>query len=763
MRPINAAIAGLTLSFLTGTMFVAVATASPCLVQSECVKVESALRMIDGVNVHRYADQLIKYDRSNGQTTSPANQWGYEVAVRDGKVVSVSDFQPGMPIPADGYVLSGHGSEYIWLKANAVVGARVVLPGEVEPEPTPSTTATPTTSTTTPTGPPASTWRGEYWDNVSLSGTPVLTRDDDVIDFDWPGTTGAGPGLDGSQDSARWTRSLGFEEAEYTFTVTGDDGVRVMVDGTTIIDGWKDQGPTTYQASRRMTQGVHTVVVEHYERWGGAVARFSVTKGASTTPPTTGNAATGRWSIAAVNMPLRSIHATALHDGRVLLLAGSGNDYQAFAAGSFKAAVWSPDSGSFREIGVPEDMFCSGHVTLPDGKVLIQGGTAAYAGTPSSAAYRGLRSSYIFDPRTNAFTKTANDTIEGHWYPTLTKLGSGDVWGAGGYTHKKGGGGSTSIEMFNSGTRLWAAASQVPQINRYLGTYPHMFLLADGRMLYTGGHTFGDPQPGTGSFIYDWRTKLIGDIPGLRDKYLRDQAGSVLLPPAQNQTFMIAGGGSTDYGGATDSVDLVDMKQAAPSWRAGPRVPSGQGRMYLNLTVLPDRSVLASNGATGNRTGDVKAASIYDPASNVWTVVDADPVRRNYHSSSLVLADGRVAVFGSNPADNSFELRISLYEPPYLFKGERPTVAAPDSLGYGEQVSLTVTGEVVSASLLAPMSSTHQTDTNARLVDLPITGTGATRTATVPQNPSLLPPGPYMLTVLDDKGAVSTAKWVNIR
>ena len=74
-----------------------------------------------------------------------------------------------------------------------------------------------------------------------------------------------------------------------------------------------------------------------------------------------------------------------------------------------------------------------------------------------------------------------------------------------------------------------------------------------------------------------------------------------------------------------------------------------------------------------------------------------------------------------------------------------------------------MTGNVVSASLTAPTSATHQTDTNARLVDLPITGTGGARTATVPNNPALLPPGPYMLTVLDDKGAVSTAKWVNIR
>jgi hypothetical protein len=406
-------------------------------------------------------------------------------------------------------------------------------------------------------------------------------------------------------------------------------------------------------------------------------------------------------------MPLRAMHATALRDGRVLLIAGSGNNYDDFRAGTFKASVWNPNTGGFTNIAVPEDMFCSGHVTMPDGRILIMGGTVSYAGDPAGEAFRGLRTSYIFNPATNTFTKTPNNTIEGHWYPTLTKIENGNIWAAGGYTHKAGGGGSTSIEMFDVASALWGTAATVPQINRYLGTYPHMFLLADGRMFYTGGHTFGDQQPGTGSFLYDWRSKSIGDISGLRNAGLRDQAGSVLLPPAQNQTFMIAGGGSTDYGGATNSVDLIDMKQGAPSWHAGPNVPGGQGRMYLNLTTLPDRTVLASNGATGNRTGNVSAAGIYNPVSNAWTTVDADPIGRNYHSAAVLLADGRVAVFGSNPADGSYELRISLYEPPYLFKGTRPTVTAPGDVTYGQNVSLGVTGNVVSASLTSPTSSTH--------------------------------------------------------
>lgn len=740
------------------------AEASVCTVQAQCVQVGTAFRKIDGTNIYRTTDTLVVYDRTGGQTTSPANQWGFEAVVVNGVVTQVADGQPGLAIPANGYILSGHGTEDTWLFNNAKVGTAVTLPGgQPPPPPPPPTSTTPSPSPSPPPPPPTGSWQGQYWNNATLSGTPALTRSDAAINFSWTSTQGAGPGLDGTEDSARWTQAIAFDAADYTFTATGDDGIRVKVDGALVIDGWKDQGPTTYTATRTMTAGTHTVVVEHYEQYGSATAVFSLAKGGTPPPNLPPEATTGRWSVSGSQLPTRSMHATLLRDGRVLLLAGSGNDYNNFQAGSFRTSVWNPSTGAFLNINTPEDMFCSGHVTLPDGRVLIMGGTASYAGAPAGEAFRGLRTSYIFDPATNAFTKTPNSAIEGHWYPTMTKIENGNIWAAGGYTHKTGGGGSTSIEMFDSNSALWGSATSVPQINRFLGLYPHMFLLADGRMFYTGGHTFGEPQPGTGSFLYDWRSKSIGDIPGLRNVGLRDQAGSVLLPPAQNQTFMIAGGGSTDHGGATNSVDLVSMNQGSPSWHPGPNVPGAQGRMYLNLTTLPDRTVLASNGATGNRTGNVFAAGLYNPATNAWTTAAADPVGRNYHSIALLLPDGRVAVFSSNPVDSSWEARISLYEPPYLFKGTRPTVTAPGDATYGQSISLGVTGNVVSASLTSPMSSTHQTDTNSRLVDLPITGTGGTRTATVPTNPALLPPGPYMLTVLDDKGAVSTAKWVNIR
>ncbi|MFT4136215.1 galactose oxidase-like domain-containing protein [Microbacterium sp.] len=467
----------------------------------------------------------------------------------------------------------------------------------------------------------------------------------------------------------------------------------------------------------------------------------------------------GSWEVLDAPMPVRAIHTTLLHDGRVLLVAGSGNDGTAFAAGSFTAVVWNPADDTYLDVPVPYDMFCAGHVTLPDGKVLLTGGTEAFPEEDQGPnTFKGSRKSYYFDPADDQFHPTA-DMAGAHWYPTLTKLGNGDLWAAGGLDEKAEG--TVLTEIFDSSEMRWLAPGEVPQTWSFWGTYPHMYLLDDGMLFYAGGHTFGNGLPGTGASLYDWTTAQMWDVPGLRQKDLRDQAGSVLLPPAQDQRVMIVGGGNTDSNvPAINLVDIIDLSLPAPEYTPAADLP-GPGKAYVNVLNLPDRTVLAADGARLNRADDVLTAAIFDPVTNAWTSIGPDPVGRNYHSTSLVLPDGRVAVFGSNPADNSFEQRISIYLPAYLHRGERPTItSAPQTLTYGEVFDLQLTGDVTSASLMSPMSSTHQTDTNARLVDLPIVGAGDTRTAQVPANPNLLPPGPYMLTVLDADGVPSTAEWV---
>jgi hypothetical protein len=493
---------------------------------------------------------------------------------------------------------------------------------------------------------------------------------------------------------------------------------------------------------------------------------YSTTRKGVSPPPDGGPAALGEWSVVNYEMPVRAIHATVLKNGKVLLLAGSGNSLADFDAGSFKASVWDPLAGSFTTLDVPKDMFCAGHVTLPDGRVLIQGGTKSYPSTPTGADYGGLRDSWIFDPDTNTFAAT-NDANEGHWYPTLTLLGSGDVWMAGGL--KEDTSGAVNTERFASGQARWLPTGQVPQTWSFWGLYPHMVLMQDGRLFYTGGHVFGNGLPGTGASIYDPDAGTIGDIPGLRAKDMRDQSASVLLPPAQDQEVLITGGGNiTTANPGIGLTDIVDLKQPSPAYVPGPDLP-GLGKMYVNATILPDRTVLISNGGRLNRddSTNVLTAALYDPPTKTMRSVAADPIGRNYHSTAVLLPDGRVAVLGSNPGDGSFEMRISVYRPPYLFRSARPTVSNVPAQGtYGQNLSFSVNAQsktIRSAQLMRPMSVTHQMDANMRLVDLPIVVSNGIATVTLPGSRNLLPPGPYMLTVTDSDGVPSIASWITIQ
>lgn len=509
-------------------------------------------------------------------------------------------------------------------------------------------------------------------------------------------------------------------------------------------------------------------------KWGVSIASdgtlktddYSLKKQGSTLPPPP-ESSTGKWSVLDYQMPIRAIHSTLLKNGKVLLIAGSGNDVDQFKAGTFKASIWDPVAGTFSTLSVPKDMFCAGHVTLPDGRVLIQGGTKSYPTAAGKVDYGGLRDSWIFNPDNNTFTPT-NLANEGHWYPTLTELGNGDIWMAGGL--KEDTAGAVNTEYFSYASGQWLPTNQIPQTWMFWGLYPHMFLMQDGRLFYSGGHVFGNGLPGTGASIYDYPTATITPVSGLRMKDMRDQSASVLLPPAQDQRVMITGGGNIDTGNPAISLtDLIDLKQATPTYQPGPDMP-GMGKMYVNATTLPDRTVLTTNGAQldRNASSQVLTAAIYLPLTNTWQTVPADPIGRNYHSSALLLPDGRVAVLGSNPSDNTFELRISIYQPSYLFRGARPTVSAsPAQVTYGQKFNFTAAAQngktIKWAQLMRPMSVTHQMDSNMRLVDLPMTISGTTVSATVTSNRNILPPGPYLLTVTDSDNVPSMATWVMVR
>jgi glucose/arabinose dehydrogenase len=122
--------------------------------------------------------------------------------------------------------------------------------------------------------PPVTPFTAEFFANRDLAGSPVVTRMDERIDFQWGGAA-PDPALPNDSFSARWTRTTTYEAGTYRFTVTGDDGIRVRVDGDVVVNGWFYQAPTTYTADVPLTAGEHTVVVEYFEHTGGATAVFS--------------------------------------------------------------------------------------------------------------------------------------------------------------------------------------------------------------------------------------------------------------------------------------------------------------------------------------------------------------------------------------------------------------------------------------------------------------------------------------------------------
>jgi hypothetical protein len=544
-------------------------------------------------------------------------------------------------------------------------------------------------------------------------------------------------------------------ESSYTYATVDTPAIPANTDQIT----W---GVTIY--------GVGTLITDNYSMY-------------DITSPTTGDTCSagayctqGSWQVLPFNAPVRAIHAVLMDNGDVLMIAGSGNDPDDFAAGTFESAVYDPTTGTFTVIPTPSDMFCAGHVQLPNGDILILGGTAAYPSADGSTGYEGLNTSYIFDPTTEAYVQV-NNLDTGTWYPSATELGNGDVVSFGGLGADSSG--TVTADYFSYAQMQWLPINQVNQTWTFWGLYPAMILMQNGDLFYSGSHVFGD-NIDPDSSIYDYGTNTITGVSGLQNPQMTDQSMSVLLPPAQDQEVLTAGGGNIDTTNpAVDTTDLIDLSSSDPTYTPGPLLPqgtlsdgstepAGEGKMYVSLVDLPNGKVLETGGGLIDREEPVYEASIYDPIANTFTEVASDPVPRTYHSSAFLLPDGRVMAVGNNPGDGSFDMRISVYTPPYLYDGARPqiTSVANTEWTYGSTQDITVDsadGAVTSAELIRPAAVTHSSDPNQRFVDLPITvNADGSLGLNVTDNDNIAPPGYYMLFVENAAGVPSIAQWVHL-
>jgi len=456
----------------------------------------------------------------------------------------------------------------------------------------------------------------------------------------------------------------------------------------------------------------------------------------------------GRWTTLPYLMPINPIHLALLNNGKVLIVAGSGNDA---TVTNYSAAVWDPQTGTIPTQAVTWDMFCNGMVVLPDGRAFINGGTLQYD------PFHGSQKNAVYDPTTGIFTDVQN-MAHGRWYPTVTTLGDGRVMTFSGLTET--GGTNTAVEIYTVGSG-WSqeyAAGWTPPL------YPRMHLMTDGNVFYSGS--------GTGSRIFNTTTRTwSGVVATTNSSVTRTYGTSVMLPltPANGYRprVMILGGGNP----ATATTEIIDLAASPLQWQSGPSM--SQPRIEMNATILPNGKVLAVGGSTNDEDTATasKNADLYDPNTNSFSSAGANAYPRLYHSGSLLLPDGTVMLVGGNPSRGSYEAHIEIYSPSYLFNGDgsaatRPTISSVSStaLSYGAafQVQTPDAANITSAVLVRPGAQTHAFDMDQRLVGLSYTSPAGVLNVTAPPNGNIAPPGYYMLFILNSAGVPSLARFVRL-
>src|SRR5947208_2418410 len=147
----------------------------------------------------------------------------------------------------------------------------------------------------------------------------------------------------------------------------------------------------------------------------------------------------GQWQTVPYLMPINPVHLAVMHNGKVLIVSGSGN---LPTETNFRAAVWDPQANTITTRPLGWDMFCNGMVILADGRVFINGGNLQYD------PFHGELRNAVFDPSSGVFTNLQN-MAHGRWYPTVTMLGSGSVMAFSGLSET--GATNTAVEIYTSG------------------------------------------------------------------------------------------------------------------------------------------------------------------------------------------------------------------------------------------------------------------------------------------------------------------------
>lgn len=525
----------------------------------------------------------------------------------------------------------------------------------------------------------------------------------------------------------------------------------------------------------------------------------------------------GRWESRTIPFPTYAINTVVVPTGEVLFWGRSPIDPGTGKRENVTEVwLWNPASGAFTEVQPPRmdldgdgqqddpaPLFCSGQSLLATGEVLITGGNLAYPDV-LGPDYAGLDRIYTFDPWARRWTEQPRMS-DGRWYPSQVELPDGRTVIVAGYDATGSGEWNSRMEIFTPASVRGGRGTLAEPIAGSLisGTYPHVFTLPDGHVLLTGHDT---KPAGAQAALLD--TAKLGD-PGWSAAWSAferlgwyakaSQAALLLGDRGSTPHVTVIGGYGTSEATQTSVSTAATMVVGEDGWTSDLIPNQNKARAYANLVELPDGSLVTVGGGAGTQPGgadqnytagdqDLKQVELLRPGlDHAWRPGPAQRKWRSYHSTAVLLPDGRVLSAGddywsvvdtpdpyTHPDGEPLD-QAEIYEPPYLFDGDQPAprpqitslppMGATGGVRYGERFAVGVANrQAQEAVLMAPGATTHGVNMSQRRIELEVVSSqpGGIEVR-APQSAAVAPPGWYMLFVVDAAGTPSEAGWVWLR
>ena len=409
-----------------------------------------------------------------------------------------------------------------------------------------------------------------------------------------------------------------------------------------------------------------------------------------------------------------------------------------------------------------EDLFCSGHAFLPDGRLCVPGGA------PSGS----MDSTHIFDPVSESWAKVA-DMNQARWYPTVLTLPDGRILAASGS-------GASEVEVYDAGANTWRFVTGATRMFPEL--YPSLHQLPSGQIFHSRcGWAMADTvNTQTGTLALSGPTTGVWNDLGLQQFHDRQEGTAVLqidatVTPPVTKVYVVGGGVS---GAATarnpQSMEIIDLTTpgAGTAWDT-PSLTMNYPRTNVNAVLLPDGTVFIVGGQRAGKWNftdpqPVLEGEIFDPATGTFAVTTPMQFPRQYHSVAVLLPDGRVLSAGgvdpTNPVERDLR-QLEVFSPGYVAAAGRPQISSmPATATYGATFGIASPdgADVASVALIRPNSVTHHTDAGHRYIKVLFTTTPTGVDVTVPATAEIAPPGYYLLFLVTADGVPSIGEFVQI-